>query len=327
MRSTSSGSRPTSAQVAERAGVSRPTVSQILNGHTERFAPDTVALVQAAAEDLGYRPSVVGRALVTGRSDIAVLAVPYVTLTEKVQDAIDAATDRLAEAGLLTVLAFLRPGTSAVLRICEQLRPSLVVALGVLPPRDIRRIERAGAVIVGGTEGDAVGAAQAEHLAKRGVVRIDYAFLSDTRDDAYGPGRAAAVARRCAVLGLPRPRGLRIPLDPESAAPLIEQHLQGARGKLGLACYNDEVGAVVVAAAAAAGIDVPGRLAVIGVDNAVIGRVCSPQLTTVDFDARAVIDLHVDIALAGLRARRSDKPVPEPSLSASLIRLVQRGST
>jgi len=49
--------------VAEEAGLSIPTVNQILNGHTERFAPKTCAAVLAAAEKTGYRPNLAARAL------------------------------------------------------------------------------------------------------------------------------------------------------------------------------------------------------------------------------------------------------------------------
>ena len=39
----------TSADVARRAGVSRATVSQVLNGHEDRFAAETAEKVKAAA--------------------------------------------------------------------------------------------------------------------------------------------------------------------------------------------------------------------------------------------------------------------------------------
>jgi DNA-binding LacI/PurR family transcriptional regulator len=65
----------TSAQVASHAGVSRSTVSQIFNGHDHLFAEETVAKVRASALDLGYRPSVAGRTLVRGTSDIVITLV------------------------------------------------------------------------------------------------------------------------------------------------------------------------------------------------------------------------------------------------------------
>ena len=54
---------PTLKTVAKEAGLSIPTVNQILNGHTERFAPKMCAAVLAAAEKIGYRPNLAARAL------------------------------------------------------------------------------------------------------------------------------------------------------------------------------------------------------------------------------------------------------------------------
>ena len=69
----------TSADVARHAGVSRSTVSQILNGHERRFPARTRDRVQAAASELGYQPSAAGRALVRGASDIVVALIPDMT--------------------------------------------------------------------------------------------------------------------------------------------------------------------------------------------------------------------------------------------------------
>src|SRR4051812_50141137 len=53
------------ADVAARAGVSHQTVSRVVNGHRS-VAPDTRKRVQQAITELGYRPNLAARALVTG---------------------------------------------------------------------------------------------------------------------------------------------------------------------------------------------------------------------------------------------------------------------
>lgn len=61
--------RPTSADVASRAGVSRTTVSFVLNGRAGvSIGPDTRARVHAAARELGYHPHGPARQLAGGRS-------------------------------------------------------------------------------------------------------------------------------------------------------------------------------------------------------------------------------------------------------------------
>jgi DNA-binding LacI/PurR family transcriptional regulator len=60
------GTRPlVMADVAARAGVSHQTVSRVINGHPN-VAPQTRARVELAIAELGYRPNIAARALVTG---------------------------------------------------------------------------------------------------------------------------------------------------------------------------------------------------------------------------------------------------------------------
>jgi LacI family transcriptional regulator len=62
--------RPTSHDVAKKAGVSRTTVSFVLNNVPGMSISDaTRRKVQAAAEELQYHPNVAGRKLVSGRSN------------------------------------------------------------------------------------------------------------------------------------------------------------------------------------------------------------------------------------------------------------------
>ena len=60
-------SAPTIVDVAELAGVSRATASRAMGGYG-RIAQSTVELVRAAAEQLGYRPNEVARAMRRGRT-------------------------------------------------------------------------------------------------------------------------------------------------------------------------------------------------------------------------------------------------------------------
>jgi DNA-binding LacI/PurR family transcriptional regulator len=66
---------PTLEQVAAVAGVSRATVSRVVNG-SPKVLPDTVAAVNAAIAELGYIPNRAARALVTRRTDSVALVVP-----------------------------------------------------------------------------------------------------------------------------------------------------------------------------------------------------------------------------------------------------------
>jgi len=66
----------TSAEVARRAGVSQSAVSRVFTPGASA-SKKTVEKVRKAAEELGYRPNVLARAMVSGRSRIIGLVVAY----------------------------------------------------------------------------------------------------------------------------------------------------------------------------------------------------------------------------------------------------------
>ena len=69
-------SKVTSLDVAERAGVSQSAVSRVFTPGASASAR-TVEKVKKAAEELGYRPNVLARAMVSGKSRIIGLVVAY----------------------------------------------------------------------------------------------------------------------------------------------------------------------------------------------------------------------------------------------------------
>jgi DNA-binding LacI/PurR family transcriptional regulator len=84
--------RATLESVAQRAGVSRQTVSNVLNS-PQLVRPETTDRVRAAIEELGYRPSSAARQLRTGRSRVLGLRL------EPVHDGINGAVlDRFLHA-------------------------------------------------------------------------------------------------------------------------------------------------------------------------------------------------------------------------------------
>lgn len=72
-------SRVTLQDVAEFAGVSKVTVSYVLNGRADgaRIRQDTQDKVMEAARTLGYRPNAVARMLATKRSDMVAIVFQY----------------------------------------------------------------------------------------------------------------------------------------------------------------------------------------------------------------------------------------------------------
>ena len=69
-------SKVTSLDVAERAGVSQSAVSRVFTPGASASAK-TVEKVKKVARELGYRPNVLARAMVSGKSRIIGLVVAY----------------------------------------------------------------------------------------------------------------------------------------------------------------------------------------------------------------------------------------------------------
>ena len=65
----------TIAKVAERAGVSRTTVSHVLN-HADRVSKPLRAKVEAAIAEMGYTPNPQARSLRTGRTNLVAMLIP-----------------------------------------------------------------------------------------------------------------------------------------------------------------------------------------------------------------------------------------------------------
>ena len=86
----------TMQDVADRAGVAKMTVSNVVSGRV-RVRPETEARVRAAIVELGYTPNLVARSLATGSTMTIGLFVPtvsswfYSDIVEEVEDALEEA--------------------------------------------------------------------------------------------------------------------------------------------------------------------------------------------------------------------------------------------
>jgi LacI family transcriptional regulator, galactose operon repressor len=73
-----SAERVTIVDVARKAGVSVSTVSRVIRRHAD-VGPETRSRVQSAVNELGYRPSPIARALVSGQTRLLALLVADIT--------------------------------------------------------------------------------------------------------------------------------------------------------------------------------------------------------------------------------------------------------
>ncbi len=297
MTTTQGRGRPsTSADVARLAGVSRSTVSNILNGNDARFPEQTRQRVLDAARELEYQPSVAGRSLVSGRSDTIVVLVANAGFAAHFQDAVDRVMRNTRQIGGNVVIRLAGEDARATSEAVARLRPLAVVDFGVLMASEREFLERRGTIIV-----PARGRADSEQL-DGGITALQcsalldhhpralwFVTLVDYERDPYAPNRHEALRQVALREGLPAPDAIAVDLTLESGIAAVERILAGPT-PAGVACYNDDVALTLLAAARELRVDVPKRLAVVGVDNSPVGQMWTPRLTTIDTDLRGLVD-------------------------------------
>ncbi|WP_432991896.1 LacI family DNA-binding transcriptional regulator [Dactylosporangium sp. CA-233914] len=318
----------TSFDVARVAGVSRATVSHILNGRGRRFSSETQERVRRAAEELQYRPSPAGRALVRGRSDLVVAVVPNTTFGTNLQDTIDWLAAEFAPAGLQVVVRLAGPDPSATLGALQALRPAAVLDLGTLPQSDRDVLLKSGVVMLDSAPdlNVEVGRLLTEGALRRGPRPLVYAALLDTRSDVFGPGRFAGMAAEADSRGLSAPTQVNVPLDLAGATaalrPLLHTGVPVAVG-----CYNDEVAIAVLAAARELELDVPTDLTIVGVDHTPIGQLVSPRLTTIHVETAHMVSKAARTIQKALGLSTARTTTPPTIADGPVLRLVPGDTT
>ncbi|MBT2469825.1 LacI family DNA-binding transcriptional regulator [Streptomyces sp. ISL-66] len=288
----------TSADVARLAGVSRATVSFVLNntqGH--RVSDGTKARVLAAAKDLGYVPHAAARSLRAGRSNLVLMPASISAIGRLVSDWVDDLHSELDRHGYTTVLHAGRfPDAVTAARSWAELRPTAVLAMDGdrLTPQAADLLRRAGirGLLAFGShpvEGvhtvpfdhAAIGAAATEHLIARGRNRIAVVMPQERGLQAFARPRlsgAQAVAARHMATVTP----VELSYTSESATALAKRWADMDLDAV--FAFNDEYAALLTHALQAQGISIPGDVALVGSDDLVLSALQQPPLTTIRLD-------------------------------------------
>lgn len=306
MTAVATSAIPTSADVARRAGVSRATVSYVLNDTAGgRVSEQTRQRVRAAADELGYIPHAAARSLRAGHSGIVLLAAPEVTLGPLFNEFFAELRTGLRDHGYTAVLYgdHSRDATDhgeSAARVWAELRPTAVLAgLGTgITARAAELLKRSGtrAVItmggprVAGTHSlvldqRAVGVTAANHLLERGHRSIGVVVPTDRTLDLFSLPRLAGVQQTAAAASSAASaegvRVERLDLDyTEQAAADLAAAWPGL-GLTGLFGYNDEYAMLLMSAFQDAGVAVPEEVALVGADDLMLARLLRPRLTSV----------------------------------------------
>ena len=283
--------------VAHLAGVSAITVSRVLRT-PGIVAEETRRRVEDAVERLGYVPNLAAGTLASRRSRLVALIVP--TLRSSVYaTTVQGLSDELKGAGYHLMVGY--AGYSAadeteVMRALVGRQPDGMVLTGVEHTPELRHLLRERRLptveiwdltddpidVAVGFGNEAAGAAVAEHLAGLGVRRP--AVLTTHPDREHrARKRLSGFRARCKALGLAPPVGEFL----EDGMSTVEaeagfKRLVGRAPELdGLFCVNDTLAISALMEARRHGIDVPGRLRIVGFGDFDLAAHTAPRLTTV----------------------------------------------
>ncbi|THG29336.1 LacI family DNA-binding transcriptional regulator [Naasia lichenicola] len=327
--------RVTALDVAKEAGVSKTTVSYVLNETPHQKIPEeTRDRVLAAVRRLNYTPNSVARALRLGHSDTVLLLMPDWPLGPVLAGIIDALTTALERHGLFLMMRRESAGKSLA-SLWQDAAPAAVVAFHDVDDRDVELMREAGVHVAtalltserpSGQEfvlpQESIGALQVQHLASKGHTRIAYAALRDVRVQTFVDLRVRGAERAAFELGLAKLEVSSMDIEVEAAVETIERWKGLDPAVTAVAAYNDELAVAILAGLRASDLSAPRDLAVVGVDDEPLARFAFPPLTSVKQDERLIAGYLAQLIVSGMSGETAAAPVGPDSIS-----LVVRDST
>ena len=301
------------ADVAEVAGVSHMTVSRVVNG-TGPVRADTRARVQAAIQELDYRPNFAARTLATGKSETLGVVALDSTLFGPAST-LYGIEHAAREAGYaVTISSVSRPQLQSISDAVENLRRQAVEGILVIAPHvaaghALEVVPRDVALVaVGAAESAPVpvvtvdqhdGARRAtEHLLALGHETVWH--VAGPSDWLEARARERGWLETLESYDLQLPPVLRGDWSPRSGYE-AGQALVAMGGVTAVFVANDQMALGVLRAFAEAGIAVPRDVHVVGFDDVPEAAYFSPPLTTIRQDFIEVGRQAFELLLARLR--------------------------
>ncbi|WP_136660557.1 LacI family DNA-binding transcriptional regulator [Nitratireductor sp. XY-223] len=323
-------SKVTSIEVAKRAGVSQSAVSRVFTPGASASAK-TVEKVRRAAEELGYRPNVLARAMVSGKSRIIGLVVAYLE-NQFYPVALELLSNALQARGY-HILIFTAPnsedGVEGVMQDLMDYQVDGIIAASVSLSSDLaRRAQNSGIPVV---------------LFNRGQDGADFTIV--TSDNLRGGAKVAEFLvagghRRIAHIagwqgsttGRDRKDGFLSVLDSAGIEPLAvvdgmynretaslrtRQLLEAGERPDAIFVGNDHMAFAVIDELRAFGIRPGSDISVVGYDDVPLAGWGAYDLTTVRQPVNRMVQETVDRLLA--RVERPETPTGTVLIDGDLI--------
>lgn len=315
--------RVTSADVARLAGVSRATVSLVLNEvPNSRIPAATAETVRAAAEQLDFQFSHAARALVRGKADVLIALLPSFSVAVAQIEAMSELAAESARLGYVYLPVFVTgddaDDAARLTAICDLVAP--VAATTLLPvSTDLAAVlERHAVRLVGVRDGavltlaldEEMGAAQAGALLAAGCRSLGYLWPEQDGQSPFAERRAAGVSRVVAEAGLPVVQVVSV-----GDAVSFDAAVTSLAGVDGVAAFDDTCAIAFLAAASRARLAPP---LIIGVDDSPLAALITPTLSTVH-PRRGLVRMLVQQLQSEL-APAGREPAPTEELVAVILR-------
>ena len=327
--------RPRQIDVANLAGVSRATVSFVLNERSDMRVPiskETRQKVQAAARQLGYQPNVLARSLKAGSSQAIGFLIPALH-NPHYWDTLDGAEEEITARGYHLILVVSNLNPDRELKALHSLFERRLDGMILMPtfmdmfPEELKAVKERAIPVVFTTPMEGIdwifhdtrsGAEQLmDHLLSLGHRRIGFINgvarpnLAQTRLDVYQEKLASAG----------------IETDPElirCCGYLVGHGYQEACALLDLPypptaiwTINDLLAIGALRAIQERGLRIPQDIALAGFDDITFAQQLYPPLTTVQMQARELGRRTVQILFN--RLEKPDFPLVQEMLPTHLI--------
>lgn len=324
----------TLAEVALKAGVSRQTAGRILGDGAHKHKQATVEKVQQAADQLGYRPNLLAKSVVAGRTYSIGVLMPQVNNDDFFAQVITGIQDALADTA--TIPLFLQtsekaPEIQQIHRLVDRRVDGIILIPHVakveedyfseIIDRNIpvvcvnARLHNIEAVDFVGTNEYDGGKKGAEYLLSKGhktFCSVRHAFFSDNmsmRQEGFFQ-TLENVGAACDMLNLP---GWTLE---ENLQPIIE-YLDRSDRPTAFFCASDIYAAQLYKAADTLGLTIPDDLSVLGFADLFIAQYLSPPLTSLKQNGTDIGYAAVHMLTARIEGHRG--PAQEKRLPVSLI--------
>lgn len=329
---------PTSLDVAKRAGVSRTTVSYILNGvRSEHVSEATRVKVLQAVRELGYQAHASARALRKGHGEEIGL-ITDVPFTMHRTEMFVAMQQRTLWHGYM-------PVTYMCNGLNQEQKQELLLKIYARRPLGL-----IGSPFVFNEENRAL----AHSMGIENVVLISsepvdyqYALIFPTRQAGFLVGQHL-LERKHRYLALIEPEdptqtwamqqrieGLQEAMQAFPGSQLeifplrfssteihtfVEQILKRPEHPTGIYAFNDEYAIALLAALRDCGICVPAEIAVVGTDDIMVSEYVRPALTTICFDNLSLAERAVDMLVARHRGEAFHDELARPLIPRLIVR-------